>query len=84
MSAAASVRPPPTSPVTVNGREWGAVAMARVLTEGGRLMKVKTNLKAGQNNNFLNQAAAQASVGGGCGGGGVIQQSIQVAVIQNQ
>jgi hypothetical protein len=56
-----------------------------VLTEGGLLVKVKTDLKAGQNNNFLNQAAALAAVvGGGYGGGGVIQQSIQVAVIQNQ
>jgi hypothetical protein len=73
------------SPVKFNGREWGAVAMELVLTEGGLLVKVKTDLKAGQNNNFLNQAAALAAVvGGGYGGGGVIQQSIQVAVIQNQ
>jgi hypothetical protein len=79
------IRPHPTSPVKYNGREWGAVAMELVLTEGGLLMKLKTNLRAGQNNNFLNQAAALAAVvGGGYGGGGVIQQSIQVAVIQNQ
>jgi hypothetical protein len=43
-------------------------------------MKVKTNLQAGQNNNFLSQAAQLAVVGGG----GVIQQNIQVAAIQNQ
>jgi hypothetical protein len=77
------VRPHPTSPVKYNGREWGTVAMELVLTEGGLLMKVKTDLKAGQNNNFLNQAAAQAAVVGG-GGGVVIQQNIQVAAIQNQ
>jgi hypothetical protein len=58
--------------------------MELVHTAGGLLMKVKTNLKAGQNNNFLNQAAALAAVVGGCGGGVVIQQNIQVAAIQNQ
>jgi hypothetical protein len=78
------IRPHPTSPVTFNGREWGAVVVELVLTEGGLLVKVKTNLKAGQNNNFLNQAGALAAGGGGYGGGGVIQQNIQVAVIQNQ
>jgi hypothetical protein len=67
------VRPHPTSPVKYNGREWGTVAMELVLTEGGLLMKVKTDLKAG----------AQAAVVGG-GGGVVIQQNIQVAAIQNQ
>jgi hypothetical protein len=71
------------SPVKFNGREWGAVAMELVLTEGGLLVKVKTNLRAGQNNNFLNQAGALAAVVGG-GGGVVIQQNIQVAAIQNQ
>jgi hypothetical protein len=76
------VRPHPTSPVKFNGREWGAVAVQLVLTEGGLLMKVKTNLKAGQNNNFLSQASTQAVVGGGYGV--VIQQSIQVAAIQTQ
>jgi hypothetical protein len=44
-------------------------------------MKVKTNVKAGQNNNFLSQASAQAV---GVGRYVVIQQSIQVAAIQNQ
>jgi hypothetical protein len=44
-------------------------------------MKVKTNLKAGQNNNFLNQAAALAA-GGGVGG--VIQQNLPAGAIQNQ
>jgi hypothetical protein len=56
--------------------------VALVLTEGELLMKVKTNVKAGQNNNFLNQASALAVVVGG--GPVVIQQSIQVAAIQNQ
>jgi hypothetical protein len=82
MSAASYVRPHPTSPVKCNGREWGAVAMELVLTEGGLLMKMKTNLKAGQNNNFISQASAQAAGGGGYGV--VIQQSIQVAAIQTQ
>jgi len=76
------IRPHPTSPVKVNGREWGAVVVELVLTEGGLLMEVKTNLKAGQNNNAIIQVSAQAVVGGGSGG--VIQQNIQVAVIQNQ
>ena len=66
-----SVRPPPTSPVTANGREWGAVATALVLTEGGRLMKLKTNLKAGQAFN-INNPIQQASTGGG---GQIAQQS---------
>jgi hypothetical protein len=82
MPAASYIRPHPTSPVKFNGREWGAVAVQRVLTEGGLLMKVKTNLKAGQNNNFISQASAQAVVVGGYGV--VIQQSIQVAAIQTQ
>jgi hypothetical protein len=44
-------------------------------------MKMKTNLKAGQmNNNFLNQAAALAALGGG----GVIQQNLPAGAIQNQ
>jgi hypothetical protein len=76
------VRLPPTSPVKFNGREWGAVAVELVLTEEGLLMKMKTNVKAGQNNNFLSQASALAVVVGG--GPVVIQQSIQVAAIQNQ
>ena len=62
MSAASYVRPPPTSPVKVNGREWGAVATALVLTEGGLLMKLKTNLKAGQAFN-VNNNIQQASGG---------------------
>ena len=44
-------------------------------------MKLKTNLKAGQNNNFLNQAAGLAAGGGG---GGVIQQNLPAGAIQNQ
>jgi hypothetical protein len=48
-------------------------------------MKVKTNVKAGQNNNFLNQAGALAAGGGGCGcGGGGIQQNLPAGAIQNQ
>jgi hypothetical protein len=43
-------------------------------------MKVKTNLKAGQNNNFLNQAAGLAAGGGG----GAIQQNLPAGAIQNQ
>jgi hypothetical protein len=46
-------------------------------------MKVKTNVKAGQNNNFLNQAGALAAGGGGCGCG-VIQQNLPAGAIQNQ
>jgi hypothetical protein len=45
-------------------------------------MKLKTNLKAGQNNNFLNQAAALAAGRGE--GGGVIQQNLPAGAIQNQ
>ena len=70
------VRPPPTSPVKVNGRACGAVATALVLTEGGRLMKLKTHLKAGQAfviNNPIQQG--QASSGSGGGGAQVAQQS---------
>ncbi len=71
------VRPPPTSPVKVNGREWGAVATALVLTEGGRLMKLKTNLKAGQA--IQNAPSIQQAGGGGggnhSGGGQVAQQN---------
>jgi hypothetical protein len=48
-------------------------------------MKVKTNVQAGQNNNFLNQAAALAAGGGGCHcGGGAIQQNLPAGAIQNQ
>jgi hypothetical protein len=52
-----------------------------VLTEGELLMKMKTDVKAGQNNNIVIQAGAQAV---GVGRYVVIQQSIQVAAIQNQ
>jgi hypothetical protein len=44
-------------------------------------MKVKTKLRAGQNNNFLNQAAGLAAGGGY---GGVIQQNLPAGAIQNQ
>jgi hypothetical protein len=47
-------------------------------------MKLKTNLKAGQNNNFLNQAAGLAAGGGSGYGGGVIQQNLPAGAIQNQ
>jgi hypothetical protein len=43
-------------------------------------MKVKTNLQAGQNNNFLNQAAGLAAGGFG----GAIQQNLPAGAIQNQ
>ena len=46
-------------------------------------MKMKTNIKAGQNNNIIIQAGNQAAVVGGYGVV-VIQQSIQVAANQNQ
>jgi len=46
-------------------------------------MKVKTDVKAGQNNNFLSQNGALAAVGGG-GGYGVIQQFLPAGANQNQ
>jgi len=46
-------------------------------------MKVQTNIKAGQNNNIIIQAANQAAVVGGYGNV-VIQQSIQIGANQNQ
>jgi hypothetical protein len=36
-------------------------------------MKMKTNVKAGQNNNFLSQNGALAAGGGGHGGGAILQ-----------
>jgi len=72
-------RPYPTSPVKFNGREWGAAAVKLVLTEGGLLMKVKTDLKAGQNNNFLSQNGALTA-----GGGGAILQFVPAGANQNQ
>jgi hypothetical protein len=57
----------------------GAVAVELILTEGGLLMKVKTDVKAGQNNNISIQVSAQAV---GVGENVVIQQSIQMAAIQ--
>jgi hypothetical protein len=36
-------------------------------------MKVQTNVKAGQNNNFLSQNGALAAGGGGYGGGAILQ-----------
>jgi hypothetical protein len=80
MPAASYIRPHPTSPVKFNGREWGAVAVQLVLTEGGLLMKMKTNLKAGQNNNFIGQNGALAAGGGG----GSILQFVPAAANQNQ
>jgi hypothetical protein len=71
----------PRAPSSSTAASGGTVAVELVLTEGGLLMKVKTNVKAGQNNNFLSQASAQAV---GVGRYVVIQQSIQVAAIQNQ
>jgi hypothetical protein len=71
-----SVRPPPRSPVKVDGREWGAVATALVLTEGGLLMKLKTNLKAGQV--FQSNTPLQQASGGG--GGQTANQSNPFAV----
>ncbi len=68
------VIPPPTSPVKVDGREWGAVATALVLTEGGLLMKLKTNLKAGQ----VFQNAPNLQQAGG--DGQVAQQNSPVAI----
>jgi hypothetical protein len=56
--------------------------MELVLTEGGLLMKVKTNLKAGQNNNFLSQNGALAA--GGSSGGGAILQFVPAGANQNQ
>jgi hypothetical protein len=72
----------PRAPSSSTAASGGAVTVELVLTEEGLLMKVKTNLKAGQNNNFLSQNSALAVVVGG--GSVVIQQSIQVAAIQNQ
>ena len=46
-------------------------------------MQVKTNVKAGQNNNFLSQNGALA-VGGGEYGGGAILQYLTAGAIQNQ
>ncbi len=51
-------------------------------TKYGGLILLHTNLKAGQDNNFLNQAAALAAGGGA--GGGVIQQNLPAGAIQNQ
>jgi hypothetical protein len=47
-------------------------------------MKVKTNVKAGQNNNFLSQNGALAASGGGCCGGGAILQFVPAGANQNQ
>ena len=46
-------------------------------------MKMKTNVKAGQNNNFLSQNGALASGGGG-GGYGAILQFLPSGANQNQ
>jgi hypothetical protein len=43
-------------------------------------MKMKTNLKAGQNNNAVAQNGALAAGGGN----GAIQQFLPAAIIQNQ
>jgi hypothetical protein len=60
------------------------IATDLVLTEGGLLMKLKTNIQAGQNfNNNVNQAAAFAYIGGGGGGGGVINQNFPTSNINN-
>jgi hypothetical protein len=71
----------PRAPSSSTAASGGAVAVELVLTEEGLLMKVQTNVKAGQNNNFLSQNSTQAV---GVGQYVVIQQSIQVAAIQNQ
>ena len=71
----------PRAPSSSTVASGGTVAVELVLTEGELLMKMKTDVKAGQNNNIVIQAGAQAV---GVGRYVVIQQSIQVAAIQNQ